>query len=94
MKVAERYFDDDGKLIIQETHDPNPVLNRLAALRSGGKDGFGESKHVGTVPGWLLEQWLRDDGVSFTDQEAVRDVIRRKMNSGEFSALRNWQGRY
>lgn len=94
MKIAERYFDDDGKLIIQETYDPTPYLERTAKLRSAGRMGFSESRHVGTVPNFLLEQWLRDAGVSYTDTDAVNELLNRKLQSGEFSALRVWEGKY
>lgn len=94
MQIAERYFDDNGKLIIQETHDPTPYLEQVAALKSAGLTGFSEHRHVGRVPNFLLEQWLQEAGVSFTDTQAVKDVIKRKLLSGEFNNLRPWTGTY
>ena len=94
MKLAERYFDDDGKLVIVETHDPNPVLDQVAAMKSAGHVGFSENRHVGRIPNFLLEQWLVEAGLSYTDDEAVKDLVKRKMLSGEFNNLRPWTGSY
>jgi len=41
----------------------------------------------------LLSQWLKEAGVSWGSKEA-KDVIKRKMLSGDFDKLRNWQGTY
>lgn len=94
MKLRERYFAEDGKIIVEETHDPTPFIERAGKLRSHGLTGFSEHKHVGTVPNFLLEHWLREAGISFTDQEAVKDLVKRKMLSGDFAALRVWEGSY
>lgn len=90
MQTNERYFDDDGKLIVVETHDPTQVLNQVSAMKSVGHVGFSENRHVGRIPNFMLEMWLQEAGLSITDHEAVRDLIRRKLLSGEFDNLRPW----
>lgn len=95
MQIGERLIDDDGsKFVVQRTFDPNPALKEIAAIRATGVDSFGESKHVGRVPGWLVEQWMKEAGVKWDDRKAMQDVIRRKLLSNEFNAFRNWQGTY
>jgi nucleoside permease NupC len=42
----------------------------------------------------LLSVWLKEAGVSWTDTQAVKDVLKRKLASNEFSALRVWEGSY
>lgn len=94
MKISERVTDDDGKLIIHETHDVQPVLDRAAALRSAGIQGFSDNRLVGTVPLVLLKEWAKEAGIKWDDREAMSDLLRRKLMSGEFSKLRVWEGRY
>ena len=95
MKIGERVLDDDGKIIVQQTHDFTPYVRQVRQARdltNGGR--VGESRHVGRIPTKLLTIWLKEAGVSWTDTNAVQDVIRRKLMSGEFSALRNWEGNF
>lgn len=96
MKLSERLHYDDltDTLTIQETHDPTPVLDQVRALKSAGVTGFSEHRHVGRVPTFLIEQWCRDAGVSFADQDAVKDILHKKLLSGEFNNLRPWTGSY
>jgi hypothetical protein len=42
----------------------------------------------------MLNIWLKEAGVAWTDTQAVKDVIKRKLMSSEFSSLRVWEGRY
>ena len=93
MKIAERAFDDDGKLIIQQTHDPNPVLDSVGRIKSAGITGRGENKLVGRIPMYLVNEWMKEAGIRW-DDPAGKDVIRKKLLSGEFSALRPWEGTF
>ena len=96
MKLNERFHFDEltGVSTLIETHDVNPVLNLVKARKSAGMLGDSEKRHVGTVPFALLETWIREAGVRFDDTEAVKEVLHRKLQSGEFAALRVWEGTY
>lgn len=95
MKTKEEFIDGEGSTFhVKRTFDPNPTLTSVAALRQANVQDFGESKHVGRVPGWLIAEWLKEAGVRWDDVAARDDVIRKKMLSGEFNAFRNWQGTY
>ena len=94
MQIAERHFDDDGKLIVVETHDPTQTLDQVARMKSAGHVGFSENRHVGRIPNFLLEQWITEAGLSYMDQEAVKDLLRRKLLSGDFDNLRPWTGTF
>jgi len=96
MKIAERlqYDADTDTLTEIQTHDPNPIINSVSALKSAGITGDSEKRHVGRVPFFLLEMWVREAGVRFDDQKAVEEVLHKKLLSGEFNALRPWEGTY
>jgi hypothetical protein len=93
-KIAERMFEEDGKIIVQQTHDFNPVLERAKALKSAGADSFGESKLVGLVPMKVWAEWAKKWGVNPNDTAAMREVVARELNSSDNAHLRVWEGRY
>lgn len=93
MKIGERFFEDDGKIIHQRVFDNQGALDDAAALRSAGLGTTGESRLVGRVPMNIVNDWLKEAGVRW-DDPAAKDVIRRKMLSGDFDAFRVWQGAY
>lgn len=96
MKINEKLHYDDltDTLVVQETYDPNPILNSVAQLKSAGYTGFSENRHVARVPTFLIEQWCKEAGVSFSNQEAVKEILHKKILSGDFNNLRPWTGTY
>lgn len=94
MKLAEKWFEQDGKVIHQRTFDPNQALKAARNLRDAGGDLVSDSKTIGVVPGWLWAQWLKEAGVKPSDHDAAREVLDRKLMSGEFANLRVWGGTY
>lgn len=93
-KIAERMFEEDGKIIVQQTHDFTPVLERAKALKSAVADSFGESKLVGLVPMKVWAEWAKKWGVNPNDTAAMREVVAREMNNSDNAHLRVWEGRY
>lgn len=93
MKIAERFIEDDGKIIHARTFDNQPALDDAAALRCAGLGQTGESRLVGRVPMNIVADWLKEAGVKMSDP-AAKDVIRRKLLSGDFAAFRVWQGTF
>lgn len=84
---------EGGKLIHKKTHDFDPAIRHAKMLRDAGKQEFGESKLVGTIPLALVGEWLKEAGIAW-DDPARDDVIKRKILSGEFDQLRVWKGTY
>lgn len=92
-KLAEKVSFDDDKLIIKKTFDASHMLNDAKHARETTQNSFASDyKHVGNVDLGLLGVWLKEAGVSWEDTEAMKDVIKRKMMSNEFQALRVWEG--
>lgn len=94
IKLSESHQFDGNRLLVKQTHDVNPALERAAALRSAGATHSGENALVGVIPAFMLTEWAKEAGVRWDDHEAMRDVLKRKMLSGEFSAFRVWDGKY
>jgi hypothetical protein len=49
---------------------------------------------VGFLDGAVLAAWLKEAGVEWSDTEAAKEVVKRKMMSGEFAKFRVWEGSY
>ena len=94
-KVSEKISFDDDKLIIKKTFDASHMLNDAKHAREITQNSFASDyKHVGNVDMGLLGVWLKEAGVSWEDTEAVKQVLKRKLMSNEFKALRVWEGSY
>ncbi len=96
MKLGEKLHVDEAnqKIIVENIHDVNPVLDRAEKLRNAGLDGVGESKLVGTIPLFLIQEWCKEAGVKWSDIHARQDVVKKKILSGDFDKLRVWKGTY
>jgi hypothetical protein len=94
-KIKETIKFEDDKIIIKKTHDASVALKDAAQARELSPNSFGSDyKHVGNVDMAMLANWLKEAGVAWTDTQAVKDVIKKKLMSSEFSALRVWEGKY
>jgi hypothetical protein len=94
-KINETIKIEDDKLIIKKTHDATAALKDAAHAREVTDNGFGSDyKHVGNVDMAMLGLWLKEAGVAWTDTQAVKDVLKRKLMSNEFRDLRVWEGNY
>jgi hypothetical protein len=94
MKIAERVFLDENKLLVQETHDFNPTLEMAGRLRSGVVGHLGESKLVGLVPMKMWAEWAKKWGVNPNDASAMREVVARELADSDNAHLRVWGGKY
>lgn len=94
MKIAEKIKFEDDKLVVQQTHDWNPILKKAKDLKSAGADRLGESRLVGLVPMKMWAEWAKKWGVSPNDTAAMREVVARELNDSDNAHLRVWEGKY
>ena len=96
MKINEQVHHDkkNDKIIVESTHDNNPALVRAEQLREAKVGITGDNKLVGTIPIHIIKMWCDEAGVKWGDNEARRDVVKRKILSGDFDKLRVWKGTF
>jgi len=93
-KISEKIdFEHDHK-VIKKKHDVSQALNDVQKAKDAGIGMSGENRLVGFLDGAMLAQWLKEAGVSWSDTEAAKEVVKRKMMSGEFAKMRVWEGSY
>ena len=94
-KIKEDWRVEDDKLIIKKTHDATQMLKDVQYSREVSPNKFGsDHKLAGHVDMALLAVWLKEAGVQWTDTQGIKDVIKKKLLSNEFSGLRVWEGKW
>lgn len=97
MKIGERFIPvagSDTEFVVQETFANDPYLENVKQLRDAGVGQSGESRLIGRIPLHIVEMWIKEAGLKWDDNQAVQDLIRRKMLSGEFDKFRVWEGTF
>lgn len=94
MKIGEKVKFEGDQVVVQKTHDMTPEMHRAQMLREAGKGQKGESRLVGTIPLNLIAEWCKEAGVKWDDIEARKQIVKRKILSGDFDKFRVWKGTY
>tara|TARA_R110002167_G_scaffold287349_2_gene492213 strand:+ start:104 stop:394 length:291 start_codon:yes stop_codon:yes gene_type:complete len=96
MKINEQVHHDtkNDKIIVESTYDNNPTLERAEQLRKAKVGITGHNKLVGTIPIHIVKMWCTEAGIKWSDTEAKREIIRKKILSGDFDKLRVWKGTF
>ncbi len=94
-------FKDEDKLVVHKQTDPNATLRLAGHARAAHAAGVdlnpyapSDSWHVGRIDKHVLENWVKDAGVSFSDRQAVSEIIRAKLLDGDFQAFRVKEGTF
>jgi len=94
MLLKESVKATDSGIIVQKTYDNDVHIEKARMLSEAGVGQTGESRLVGTIPMHIVAEWMKEAGLSWDDNEAKKDVIKRKMLSGDFDKFRVWKGTY
>ena len=94
MKVGEKFIDNhDGTFVVQRQFNNEPYLNRVEKIRELNGGILGESRLAGEIPLHIVETWAKEAGIKWSDP-AMKDVIKRKLLSGDFDKFRVWKGTF
>ena len=94
MKVGEKFIDNhDGTFVVQRQFNNEPYLNRVEKIRELNGGILGESRLAGEIPLHIVETWAKEAGIKW-DDPAMKDVIKRKLLSGDFDKFRVWRGTF
>lgn len=84
---------DEG-ILIERTQDVEPILDDVRERQSSGNVGSTEMRHVCRVPTVVLEAACNELGVDMSDRDAVREVIFKKVSSGDWAKFQVHEGGY
>ena len=93
-KISEKISFDHDHMVIKQRHDVSQALKDVRMAKDASIGMSGEKRLAGFLDGAVLASWLKEAGVSWSDTEAAKEVVKRKMMSGEFSKFRVWEGSY
>jgi hypothetical protein len=94
MKIDERIYVDGDRIVHRRTFANDPHIEAAKRLRELHGGVQGENRLAGVIPMHVLAGWVKEAGLTFEDGEAVRDLVRQKLLSGEFDRLRVWDGSF
>ena len=86
MKIKDEFVGDGNTVHRVRSYDFQPVIDDVRRIKNEAHNG--DMWHVGRIPKELLGIWIKEAGLKWTDTEAVQDLVRQKLLSGEFNALR------
>jgi hypothetical protein len=93
-KEKVHYHNDSDKFTIQRQYDVNPILEQNKVIRDAGAGVTGENRLVGRIPMFMVTEWMKEAGVALDDNDARKEIIRKKMLSGDFDKFRVWGGTF
>jgi hypothetical protein len=92
MKLSEKMTVEDGKLLVQQSHDFSPVAEKSKAMQSAGMGSLGESRLVANIPMKMWAEWAKKHGVRVDDNGAMREVVHKELMNPDNAHFRVWNG--
>lgn len=79
---------DERGLVINRSQDVAPLIKSARELQKAGIVGSKDNRHVARIPHVLIEKVANGNGLDlndFADRQAIKELIKRKIQSGEWS---------
>ena len=93
-KISENISFEHDHMVIKQRHDVSQALKDAQMARDAGVGMSGENRLISFLDPAVLGQWLKEAGVSWSDTEAAKEVVQKKLISGEFAKFRVWEGTF
>ena len=86
MSVQTKYFDEDGKVIVNRSQDVQRILDFNKERNIDGHNRNSDMRLVGSIPFVVVEMWMKECGAKIGSPE-FQEYVKKKLTSGEFSKL-------
>jgi len=83
----------DDVMVVQNTQDCTPYLERTQALHKEGYHGSSDFKHAASIPNVVIENYINQKGITFQEWMANPVHIKAVLNDPDLRAFRIWPGR-
>lgn len=84
--LKTKYFDEDGKIIIQRSQDIETVLEFNKQRNIEGHNRKSDMRLAGSIPFVVVEKWIQESGLKLGSKE-FSEYIKKKLMSGDFNKL-------
>ena len=86
MSVQSKYFDEDGKIIINRSQDIQDILDFNKERSIEGHNRKSDMRLAGSVPFVVIEMWMRESGCKLGSPE-FNEYCKKQLMSGNYSKL-------
>lgn len=83
----------NGDATFESIQDCTPILDHAMRLHNEGITGSSEMKHAARIPQVLIERYLADNNVLFSEFCSNQDHIKRMLNDPALAGFRVWKGK-
>ena len=84
---------DNGNAIFKSTQDCTSILEHTKKLHNEGIHGGNEMRHAARIPQVLIEQYLTQNNILFSEFMSNQVHIKRMLNDPALAGFRIWPGR-
>jgi hypothetical protein len=92
-ELVTSFAEYDGKVVIAQTQDCTPIVERCKQLHNEGYHGSSDFKHAATIPDVILEKYMNEHNVTYAELMSNPEHFRRILNDPDNKVFRIWPGR-
>ncbi|APW37652.1 hypothetical protein RD110_10990 [Rhodoferax koreense] len=82
----------DGRMVVSNTQDCTPIAEYAKSQHNIGAHGTSEMKHAARIPMVMVEKYINDNGISFSDWCKDKAHIKRMLQDPALAHFRIWPG--
>ena len=86
MSVQTKYFDEDGKIVINRSQDIQSILDFNKERNIDGHNRKSDMRLAGSIPFVVIEMWMKECGAKIGSPE-FQEYVKKKLTSGDYSKL-------
>jgi hypothetical protein len=90
--MQTRVHVQDGQMVVQATQDCTPIAEYAKAQHNQGMHGTAEFKHAARIPSVMVEKYLIDNGITYSEWAGNKEHIRRMLQDPALGHFRIWKG--
>lgn len=84
---------DNGDATFKSSQDCTGILDHTKRLHNEGIHGSNEMRHAARIPQVVIEQYLTQNGILFSEFMSNEVHIKRMLNDPALAGFRIWAGR-
>lgn len=84
---------DNGDATFKSSQDCTKILEHTKRLHNEGIHGGDEMRHAARIPQVIVEQYLNQNGILFSEFMSNEVHIKRMLNDPALAGFRVWAGR-
>ena len=95
IKTIYHYDAQENKDIIERVQDCEPIVQEVTEMKeiSDGRGSTSLGYFAGRIPGVVVEQYMKEMGVTFQDMIIDNTHVHRILNNPDFKRFRIFEGK-